>query len=255
MDKLVIIPKDFRNLRYHKSSYVKYFIPRFLKIRTGQTNTWINRDSEPHELVSGNAEHGRPDGILNTGIIESGKSFSKRFDISIPSSIPYFCIRHPEERGTIVIYNKYQDEMNMKETIDHIKQVFTFDNVKLQQQDIASTLSRYEDPVIREGYCHHELETIHNRILTIVFWDISGFSNLCNILKNEPHLIVEFLQEYFSMANKIIHKHKGILDKFIGDGIMAYFGYKDSDDGTEGAFNSINAAFELQKSFEEIKAE
>ena len=206
-------------------------------------------------MVSGNAEHGRPDGILNTGIIESGKSFSKRFDISIPSSIPYFCIRHPEERGTIVIYNKYQDEMNMKETIDHIKQVFTFDNVKLQQQDIASTLSRYEDPVIREGYYHHELETIHNRILTIVFWDISGFSNLCNILKNEPHLIVEFLQEYFSMANKIIHKHKGILDKFIGDRIMAYFFYKDSDDGTEGAFNSINAAFELQKSFEEIKAE
>jgi plastocyanin len=122
LDKIVIIPKGFRNLRNHKSSYVKYFTPRFIKIRTGQINTWINRDSEHHELVSGNAEHGRPDGILNTGIIESGKSFSKRFDISIPS-IPYFCIRHPEERGTIVIYNKYEDEMNIKETIDHIKQV------------------------------------------------------------------------------------------------------------------------------------
>lgn len=254
MDKIVIIPKGFRNLRKHESSYVKYFTPRFIKIRTGQINTWINRDSEHHELVSGNAEHGRPDGILNTGIIESGKSFSKRFDISIPS-IPYFCIRHPEERGTIVIYSKYEDEMNIKETIDHIKQVFTFDNIKQQQQDIGSTLSRYEDPVIREGYYHHELETIHNRILTIVFWDISSFSNLCNVLKNEPHLIVEFLQEYFTMANKIIHKHNGILDKFIGDGIMAYFGYKDSDDGTEGAFNSINAAFELQKSFEEIRLE
>jgi class 3 adenylate cyclase/plastocyanin len=255
LDKIVIIPKGFRNLRNHKSSYVKYLTPRFIKIRTGQTNTWINRDSEPHELVSGNAEHGRPDDILNTGIIEPGESFSKRFDIRIPS-IPYFCIRHPEERGTIIIYNKYEDEMNMKERIDHIKQVFIFDNVKQQEQDIASTLSRYEDPVVREGYYHHELETIHNRILTIVFWDISGFSNLCNVLKNEPHLIVEFLQEYFNMANKIIHKHSGILDKFIGDGIMAYFGYKDSDDdGTEGAFNSINAAFELQQSFEEIKSE
>jgi hypothetical protein len=41
-------------------------------------------DNEPHELVSGNAEHGRPDSILNTGIIEPGKSFSKRFDNSIP---------------------------------------------------------------------------------------------------------------------------------------------------------------------------
>jgi class 3 adenylate cyclase len=37
---------------------------------------------------------------------------------------------------------------------------------------------------------------------------------------------------------------------------MAYFGYKDSDDGGKGgAVSSINAAFELQKSFEEIKLE
>ena len=260
MDKIVVIPKDFRNLR--KSSYVKYFNPRFIEILPGQTTTWSNRDSEHHELVSGNAEHGRPDGILNTGIIESGKSFSKRFDLSIQSlsSLPYFCIKHPEERGTIIIYNKYEDKINTKERIDNIKQVFTFNNVKQEQeqqaqQDIASTLSRYEDPVVREGYYHHELETIQNRVLTIVFWDITGFSNLCNILKEEPHLIVEFLQEYFSVANKIIHKHNGILDKFIGDGIMAYFGYKDSDGGANGAISSINAAFELQKSFEKIKSE
>jgi class 3 adenylate cyclase len=147
--------------------------------------------------------------------------------------------------------------MTMKERIDHLKQVFDFNNSKQeQQQDIVSTLARYEDPVVREGYYHHKLEAIHNRVLTIVFWDVSGFSNLCNVLKNEPHLIVEFLQEYFTMANKIIHKHNGVLDKFIGDGIMAYFGYKDSDDGgIEGAVDLINAAFELQKTFEKIKSE
>ena len=255
MDKIVVIPKHFRNLRNQKSGNVKYFAPRFIKLQTGQTNTWVNRDSEPHELISGNAEYGRPDGIVNTGVIEPGKSFSKRFDNTIPS-IPYFCIRHPEERGTIIIYDKFEDKMTMKESIDHLKQVFTFGNIKQQKEDIVSTLSRYEDPVVREGYYHHELETIHNRILTIVFWDISSFSKLCNELKNEPHLIVEFLQEYFTNANKIIHKHNGILDKFLGDGIMAYFGYKTSDDGgIGGAVSSINAAFELQKSFEEMKSE
>jgi class 3 adenylate cyclase/plastocyanin len=260
LDKIAVIPKHFRNLRNQKLSNVKYFAPRFIKLRTGQTNTWVNRDTEPHELVSGNAEYGRPDGILNTGIIEPGKSFSKRFDNAI-QSIPYFCIRHPEERGTVIIYDKFEDEMTMKERIEHLKQVFALDNVKQQQQqqqqeDIVSTLSRYEDPVVREGYYHHELETIHNRILTIVFWDISSFSKLCNVLKNEPHLIVEFLQEYFTKANKIIHNHNGILDKFLGDGIMAYFGYKASDDGEiGGAVNSIKAAFELKKSFEEMKSE
>lgn len=71
------------------------------------------------------------------------------------------------------------------------------------------------------------MEAIHNSILTVVFWDVSSFSKLCNILKNEPHLIVDFLQEYFTVANEITHKHKSVLDKFIGDGIMAFFGYKD----------------------------
>ena len=44
MDKIVVIPKGFRNLRIHKSSYVKYFTPRVIKMQTGQTNTWINKD-------------------------------------------------------------------------------------------------------------------------------------------------------------------------------------------------------------------
>ena len=62
--------------------------------------------------------------------------------------------------------------MNIKERIDHIKQVFTFDNVKLQQQeqkDIASTLSRYEDPVVTEGYYRHELEAIQVLLLQLYF--------------------------------------------------------------------------------------
>jgi len=202
LDKIVVIPNHFRNLRNRKIVNIKYFAPRFIKLRTGQTNTWVNRDVEPHELVSGNAEYGRPDGILNNGIIEPGKTFSKRFDNTIPS-IPYFCIRHPEERGTVIIYDKFEDEMMIKERIDHLKQVFTLDNVKQQHIDIIPTLSRNEDPVVREGYYHHELKTIHNRILIIVFWDISSFSKLCNLLRNEPHLIVEFLQEYFTNADKL----------------------------------------------------
>ena len=151
----------------------------------------------------------RPDGILNTGIIEPGESFSKRFDNTTPS-IPYFCIRHPEERGTIIIYDKFEDEMTMKESIDHLKKVFTFDNIKHQQEeDIASRLSRYEDPVVREGYYHHELETIHNRILTIVFWDIiylepcfefidhlAFFINAYSGRKSESEVMAECLMQY-----------------------------------------------------------
>ena len=51
---------------------------------------------------------------------------------------------------------------------------------------------------------------------------MSGFSVLCEKLKSHKELIVEFLREYFSEAAVIIQKHKGVLDKFMGDGIMAF---------------------------------
>jgi hypothetical protein len=48
------------------------------------------------------------------------------------------------------------------------------------------------------------------------FWDISGFSDMCNQFVTDPSTIILFLQKYFNEANRIIHKHNGILDKFMG---------------------------------------
>ena len=58
-----------------------------------------------------------------------------------------------------------------------------------------------------------------NKYLSVVFWDISGFANLCNKLLDEPFAITELLKSYFQEANDIIHRRDGIIDKFIGDGI------------------------------------
>jgi adenylate cyclase len=70
-------------------------------------------------------------------------------------------------------------------------------------------------------------------------------------------LIVGFLREFFNEANNIIHKNNGILDKFMGDGIIAIFGFKDNniDDNTESALDAMNSAIELDIIFEKIKSE
>ena len=64
--------------------------------------------------------------------------------------------------------------------------------------------------------------------------------------------ITELLKLYFQEANDIIHRYDGIIDKFIGDGVMAYFGYS-SNDKQEIASQSINAALDLREKFEDIK--
>jgi class 3 adenylate cyclase len=119
-------------------------------------------------------------------------------------------------------------------------------------------LEKYVDPVVLEQIRDPELVTMQNKILTIVFWDLSGFSVLCEKLKSHKELIVEFLREYFSEAAVIIQKHKGVLDKFMGDGIMAFFGYKDTDandNGRKGAISAVKAAIELRNFFDEMKLE
>jgi len=114
-------------------------------------------------------------------------------------------------------------------------------------------LVKYFDSKIFNILKDPEQRTLKNKYLSVVFWDISGFANLCNKLVDEPFAITELLKLYFQEANDIIHRYDGIIDKFIGDGVMAYFGYS-SNKKYEIASHAINAALDLREKFKDTKA-
>lgn len=58
--------------------------------------------------------------------------------------------------------------------------------------------------------------------LSIFFSDIRGFTTISEKLK--PEELVHFLNEYLSEMSEIIMKNKGVIDKYIGDAIMAFWG-------------------------------
>jgi class 3 adenylate cyclase len=91
---------------------------------------------------------------------------------------------------------------------------------------------------------------------TVCFWDIRKFSAFCESLKAHPEVIAGFLKEYCDAAARIIFKHDGMLDKYIGDGVMALFGILDESKGEEGvelaSANAVNAALELRTEFKTI---
>ena len=254
MDNVVTIQRDDKWDPRRK----KYFHPRFAKVLPGQEIRWINHDIRNHRLVSGNADTLISDGIFDTGEILIGQASSVQFNTSErTTSIPYFCYLHPNERGTVVILPRDEDSLTNEERLQLLESTFVFDN-SAEFKKMHTSLEKYVDPVVVEQIRDPELVTMQNKILTIVFWDISGFSVLCESLQSHQELVVAFLREFFSEAAAIIHKYDGVLDKFIGDGIMAFFGFKDTcvnNNGKKGAIYAVNAAIELRDFFDEIKVD
>lgn len=117
-------------------------------------------------------------------------------------------------------------------------------------------LRRYFDPKVFETIEKRpSLLPIQVRTITICFWDIRGFSLMCEILKAHPTLIAGFLKDYCDTAAAIIFKYSGVLDKFIGDGVMALFGIlSESNDGGDhrAALEAVRAACEFRNCFDSI---
>lgn len=79
--------------------------------------------------------------------------------------------------------------------------------------------------------------------LAILFADIKGFTDFADA--QEPEEVLDYLKTYFSEMNKVITGHNGIIDKLMGDGILAYFGnFSDKDDY---AMDAVKAAVEIQE--------
>jgi adenylate cyclase len=81
------------------------------------------------------------------------------------------------------------------------------------------------------------------RLCTVMVTDIANYTTISEELS--PKEIVTMLNEYFSVLVSIIHNHKGVVNKFIGDSIFAMFNVPLDD--PDHAVNAINAAIEIEK--------
>lgn len=119
----------------------------------------------------------------------------------------------------------------------------------------VDTLNRYFDKRLLEIIERRpELLELHAATLSVCFWDIRGFSRLSELLRHKPDLIAGFLREYFKAGSDVMYAHEGIVDKFIGDGIMGLFGVIPSgdDEGRGIAKDAILAAFDLRDAFRRL---
>ena len=123
---------------------------------------------------------------------------------------------------------------------------------ELESRKRIAMLESFFDPRVFDAVQKDpKLLGVKMRPATVVFWDIRGFSHICNTLGARPEALRELMFEYYTVATDIIFRHHGILDKFIGDGIMALFFplQPESDDGAYGAGHATAAALDLASRF------
>ena len=117
------------------------------------------------------------------------------------------------------------------------------------EKRMKSTMSRYMDPGIAEKLLAGGDEVLGGKSVvgTVLFSDIRGFTPITEDLG--AHGTVRMLNEYFTIMVECIQKQGGMLDKFIGDAIMAVFGLPlpHEDDEDRAVRASISMINELRR--------
>jgi adenylate cyclase len=86
------------------------------------------------------------------------------------------------------------------------------------------------------------------RELTLLFADLANFTTMAE--KLEPRAVVKVLGRYFDAMSTVIYRHRGTVDKYIGDGIMAFWGAPLPDD--RHAEHALQAAIDMQSRFDKL---
>jgi plastocyanin len=87
------------------------FRPASFSIATGGTIEWSNDDGEAHTVTA-------TDSAFDSGILNGGATFSEVFPA--PGSFPYFCLIHPEMRGTITVSDAVDPALATPAAVDPV---------------------------------------------------------------------------------------------------------------------------------------
>jgi class 3 adenylate cyclase len=90
---------------------------------------------------------------------------------------------------------------------------------------IRETFGKYIDPKVVEGLIEQPALAAtegQRRVMTVMFCDLKGFTGLSENVT--PQGLVRVMNRYLSTMSEPIRSQRGIIDKYIGDAIMAYWG-------------------------------
>ena len=160
--------------------------------------------------------------VASTRAIESGAD-----------SLPVVIRSHDEVGELAVSFNRMIEELRTRERI-------------------KDTFGKFVDPRIVSRLIGSDADQAERRNLTVFFSDIKAFSNISEQLTASA--VVNLLNSYFGAVASVIHEHHGVIDKYIGDAVMAFW-IPPFSAGDDHASDACLAALAQQEAMVALRAQ
>ena len=163
------------------------------------------------------------------------------------------CVDHPESMRPFS-----RDDLQLLMAVAHYA-AMAVAHQHLQEElqresSLRANLLRQFPPQMAERLLHHQgrLRLASERCeVTVLFSDMRGFTSLAKDM--DPDDVMEMLNAYFAHLIPVLFAHRGTVDKYVGDAILAVFGSPEPD--PQHHVNAVRAAMGLQAAMRRVNAE
>ncbi|MDB5324210.1 MAG: hypothetical protein JWN40_5841 [Phycisphaerales bacterium] len=117
---------------------------------------------------------------------------------------------------------------------------------------ITQRFSSYNDPKLVNHFIENPDTKLDGQVreMSVIFTDLAGFTTLSERLGERT---VPILSRYFSVMVPVIRRNNGLVNKFLGDGIMCF--YNAPDDDPDHAAHAVQTALEMQGAMKQFADE
>ncbi len=143
-----------------------------------------------------------------------------------------------------------KNEITSHDEVGHLASAFDEMTEGLRERDkVKNLFNKFHGTAVTQELLESEINLGGKRKeVTIFFSDIRGFTDFSE--GHTPEEVVSMLNEYFEIMVAIVNKHNGVVDKFIGDAMMAVWGVPNvNPDDTK---NALEACLEMRMALNDL---
>lgn len=145
---------------------------------------------------------------------------------------------------------KARSQVKSHDEVGDLAEAFDGMTEGLKERDkVKNLFSKFHGSSVAEDLINKDIGVGgQSKEVVVFFSDIRGFTAFSE--KRSPEEVVEMLNEYFGVMVKIINANGGVVDKFIGDAIMAVWGAPQSSD--HDAHKAVRACLEMRTALDKL---